>query len=327
MNSDCPAFLLIGILCGGAIAVPVAGDEVRLLADPVTPGDVSSSFAYPPSVASIVARNPDVGKRFWDPAQYAIDPFRIFDNVFYVGGTQFSSYLIETSDGLILIDANMGGPLTRPFLQRIVDSGFKLQDIKYVLITHAHVDHIGAAAELQRHGARVVLGQRDWEYAQTQADLPGFRFDMPRRDIAARDGDRIALGDTTVDCVASPGHTPGAMSYVFPVRDGDRTYRAIVLAGQGSNFSGLSQAEEFVDSMERLVNMAWNDWKSGDPISINLSAHPKFGEVIDRARLLKTRAKGQVHPYFDPYGTIVYLEKILNSNARPKLEREKTAEN
>ncbi|MEO1994046.1 MAG: MBL fold metallo-hydrolase [Planctomycetaceae bacterium] len=300
------------------------GDEITLLGTPVMPGSVSADYAYPPSVASIVARNPDIGKTFWNPGQYDMAPFRIFDNVYYVGGQLFSSYLIQTSDGLILIDTNMGGPLTKPFLQRIVDLGFKLSDIKYVLITHAHVDHIGAAAELQRHGARVVLGRLDWDYAQTQADLPGFRFEMPTRNMDARDGDRIVVGDTTIECYASPGHTPGAMSYVLPAKDGDRVYRAIVLAGQGSNFAGLSQAEAFVDTMERLVAMAWQDWKSGHPVSVNLTAHPRFGRIIDRARMLKSRQPGQIHPYIDPYGTIAFLEKILESNAKPKLEKELT---
>ena len=260
----------------------------------------------------------------WIPGEIWIDlgDRKIFDNIFYVGGKLFSSYLIQTSDGLVLIDANMGGPLTRPFLQRIVDFGFQLSDIKYVLITHAHVDHIGAAAELQRYGARVVLGRLDWDYAQTQASLPGFRFEMPKKDMAARDGDRIVVGDTIVECYASPGHTPGAMSYVLPARDGDRVYRAIVLAGQGSNFAGLAQAEAFVNTMERLVTMAWQDWESRDPISVNLTAHPRMGRIIDRARLLKIRQPGQIHPYVDPYGTIAFLEKILESNAKPKLAEE-----
>lgn len=309
-------------------AVPadsVQGGEITLLGEPVMPGSVSADYAYPPSVASIVARNPEIGETFWNPDQYDLVPFRIFDNIYYVGGQLFSSYLIHTSDGLILIDANMGGPLTKPFLQRIADLGFEISDIRYVLITHAHVDHIGAAAELQRHGARVVLGRLDWDYAQTQADLPGFRFEMPNRDLEARDGDRIVVGDTTIECCASPGHTPGAMSYILPARDGDREYRAIVLAGQGSNFAGLAQAQAFVDTMERLVAIAWQDWESGDPISVNLTAHPRFGRIIDRARLLKSRQPGQIHPYIDPYGTMAFLEKILESNAKPKLEKELTA--
>lgn len=322
MNHRHVAWLAFWALCCSPAADCVGGEEITLLAQPVLPGTVSADYVYPPSVASIVARNPEIGKKFRDPNQYDLPPFRIFDNVYYVGGTLFSSYLIEDDDGLILIDANMGGPLTKPFLQRIVDLGFRLSDIKYVLITHAHVDHIGAAAELQRHGARIVLGQLDWNYGRTQADLPGFRFEMPDRDIAARDGDRIVVGDTTIECLASPGHTPGAMSYILPARDGDRVYRAIVLAGQGTNFAGLAQAEAFVDTMERLVNMAWEDWKSGDPISINLTAHPQFGRIIDRARLLKTRQADQIHPYVDPYGTIAFLEKIFESNARPKLQKE-----
>ncbi|MGD9854061.1 MAG: MBL fold metallo-hydrolase [Planctomycetaceae bacterium] len=323
MNSHRLAMLALALCVPSAPVGNVCAEEIQLLGDPVDPGEVSADYPYPPSVARLVSRGPEAGQKFWDPSQYEVLPFRIFDNVYYVGGTLFSSYIVTTSEGLILIDANMGGPLTKPFLQRIADLGFHLDEIKYVLITHAHVDHVGAAAELQRHGAKVVMGLIDWDYAQTQYDLPGFRFEMPRRDVAARDGDRITLGDTTIDCLASPGHTPGATSYIVPVRDGEHEYRAIVLAGQGTNFSGLDQAEAFVDTMERLVTMAWSDWRDGNPLSVNLSAHPEFGQIIDRARLLQHRQPGQPHPYVDPYGTIVFLEKVLNTNARPKLETER----
>lgn len=315
--------LTLTTLLAGFLAATLTAQEVRLLGPPVEPGEVTADYPYPPSVARLVARGPDAAQKFWDPAQYDVLPFQIFDNVYYVGGTRFSSYLVTTSEGLILIDANMGGPLTRPFLQRIANLGFHLDEIRYVLITHAHVDHIGAAAELQRHGAKVVMGLLDWDYALTQHDLPGFRFEMPRRDVAVRDGDRIVLGDTTIDCLASPGHTPGAISYIVPARDGEEEHRAIVLAGQGSNFTGLDQAEAFVDTMERLVAMAWSDWRDGSPLSVNLSAHPEFGQIIDRARLLQHRRPGQPHPYVDPYGTIAFLEKVLNTNARPKLEAER----
>jgi metallo-beta-lactamase class B len=324
MNSRTLIHLVSWGLAGALSVGRISAEEIRLLAEPVSPGEVSPGYPYPPSVASIASRGPEQLSRFWDPAQYDIPPFQIFDNVYYVGGTLFSSYLVTTSEGLILIDANMGGPLTKPFLQRIAVLGFKLSDIKYVFITHAHVDHIGAAAELQRHGARIALGRLDWDYAHTQADLPGLRFEMPRQDIVLRGGEKITLGDTTFECYSSPGHTPGATSYVFPVHDGEQTYRAIVLAGQGPNFSGLEQAEAFVSTMDRLVAMARKDWKDGTPLSVNLSAHPGFGKIIERKRLLEVRSRGQVHPYVDPLGTIEYLEKVLNTNARPKLEREKS---
>ena len=93
------------------------------------------------------------------------------------------------------------------------------RDIKYVLISHAHGDHDQGAALLQsRYGAKVVMGAADWDSTlQRPATAAG---GVPKRDIVVEpEGRKVTLGDTTVDVIATPGHTPGRLSFIFPVKD------------------------------------------------------------------------------------------------------------
>src|SRR5258708_12020858 len=102
-------------------------------------------------------------------------------------------------------------------MQRI---GFDASDIKYVLISHAHGDHIGGAEMLQNRGQRILMDPLDWDLVE---QFPNRYLTMaPKRDLEAEDGQQLTLGDTTVTIWRAPGHTPGTLSYPFTVFDNHR---------------------------------------------------------------------------------------------------------
>ena len=108
-------------------------------------------------------------------------PFKIFDNLYYVGIDWVAAYVLETSEGLILIDS-LYGKWINPMLANIAKLGLDPNDIKYVLVTHGHFDHHGGAAVVQqRYGAKVVMTEDDWLLAETEASHPLFAADIPRR--------------------------------------------------------------------------------------------------------------------------------------------------
>src|SRR4029077_10052026 len=120
--------------------------------------------------------------------------------------------------------------------------GLDPRQIKYVLISHAHGDHDQGAAELQKaFGAKVVMGAPDWESTlQRPATAAG---GVPTRDVTVgRDGMKLTVGDTTIDIVSTPGHTPGTLSYVFPVKDQGRTVMAAYSGGTLTGDSGTEGA-------------------------------------------------------------------------------------
>jgi len=154
-----------------------------------------------------------------------IDPFRIIGNVYFVGAYQASSHLIDTGDGLILIDTGYHNTVYL-VVRSIYELGFRPQDIRYILNTHWHWDHTeGTAAMAELSGAKTVIGKKDRDNA-----LPYFT-----PDILVEDGDTLTLGNTTVTFVETPGHTRGTVSLFFETEENGQRYRVGMFGGAGAN--------------------------------------------------------------------------------------------
>ena len=172
-----------------------------------------------------------------DRANWYAPPFKVFDNLYWLGTRQHSSWALQTSAGLIIIDTNFAWATEPEILDGLTKLGLNPRDIKYVIISHAHGDHDQGAAELQkRFGAKVVMGAADWQSTlQRPATAAG---GVPTRDVAVGpEGTKLTLGDTTVEIVATPGHTPGTLSYVFPVKDEGKQ---VTVAYSGGTLTGGS---------------------------------------------------------------------------------------
>ena len=198
----------------------------------------------------------------------SFEPLRMLGNLYFVGTKPASTHIVDTGDGLILFDTGYEQSLYE-VIDNIYRVGLNPHHIRYIFLTHGHIDHLGGARSLKRlTGAKTVLGRADREYANGTLDLSyakelGMEYrEVFEPDILLDDGDEITLGNTTVRAVATPGHTPGAMSYFFDVRDGDEVYRAGLHGGMGINTLSrefldkyalpYSLREDFVRSMLRL---------------------------------------------------------------------------
>src|SRR6188474_1384664 len=161
------------------------------------------------------------------------EPFKIIDNVYYVGTDGLASYLITSPQGHILIDTVMP-EATSQIRASIEKLGFKITDIKYLLNTHAHIDHTGGLAELkQATGAQMIAGEADKPLLEG-GYYPGARevkeLDFPpvKVDRTVREGDTVAIGSVTLTARETPGHSPGCTSWMFNVKDGDATRSVII---------------------------------------------------------------------------------------------------
>jgi metallo-beta-lactamase class B len=182
------------------------------------------------------------------------EPFKIFDNVWYVGIQTGAPYLVTTSDGLVLFDATWDETADY-VLDNIRTAGFNPRDVKYVIITHAHIDHFAGAERIRKAtGARVVMSLEDWKETERVQATAGQGRQNPgpkiARDMVAEDGQSLKVGDQTFTFYVTPGHTPGATSTAFQARDGNRRYRVIVPGGLGIPSAEWSQA--YLTSTERL---------------------------------------------------------------------------
>jgi len=236
-----------------------------------------------------------------DRATWYTPPYKVFDNLYFIGTQIHSSWALRTSLGLIVIDTLFDYAVEPEIVEGLTKLKLDPRTIKYVLISHAHGDHDQGAALLQtRYGAKVVMGAADWDSTvKRDSTSPG---GVPKRDVAVgSEGTTITLGDTTVTVVATPGHTPGTLSFVFPVKDGGRTLTVAYSGGTAFNFPRL--AENFAiyrDSAKRMGEAA-----GAAGATVLMTNHTEFDRAWDRARLAQLpRAAGEKHPYETDAATV-----------------------
>jgi metallo-beta-lactamase class B len=230
-----------------------------------------------------------------DRAGWYASPYKVFDNLYWLGTRQHSSWALTTSDGIIVIDTNFSWAIEPEIVEGLTKLGLNPRDVKYVIISHAHGDHDQGAALLQgRYGAKVVMGAADWEATlQRPATAAG---GVPKRDIAVGlEGMKLTLGDTTVDIVATPGHTPGTLSYVFPVKDQGKTVMVAYSGGTLTGAFGTNGArwDEYVASQKKIAKAG-----ADAGAAVILSNHSEYDGAYTRARLVGARREtGEVHPF------------------------------
>lgn len=200
-------------------------------------------------------------------------PFRIFGNTYFIGTYQVSSHLIDTGDGLIMIDTGFM-KTAYLMLDSIYRLGFDPQDIKYIINTHWHDDHTEAtAAFADLTGAKTLIGREDAEKAA--------QFFTP--DILVDEGDTLTLGNTTIHFLHTPGHTKGTLSFFYNVEENGKTYRVGSFGGAGTitmhrgafDFEGCREAyQASVDRLKKekvdvfIGNHSWNNDTYGRSLKV-----------------------------------------------------------
>lgn len=256
----------------------------------------------------------EVAETLDDPEAQRVAPFKVFDNLYYVGAKWVSAWLLETDQGLILFDA-LYDDLTDLVIESIRELGFDPNDIRYLIVSHAHYDHIGGVRRFQEEfGAVVMMTDADWNMTEEPAIYR--EYPTPVRHLSVSDGSTLNLGRTRLRFMQTPGHTPGVLSTRFTVYDNGYPHDAFLFGGVGLNFSGVERTEMYISSIQRLMQL--------EEVEVNIPNHPESGEVFERFEMLQNREDGDPHPFVDPESWNGWLE-ILLLNAQGKLERERSS--
>jgi metallo-beta-lactamase class B len=217
------------------------------------------------------------------------EPQKVFDNLYFVGQTEYSAWAITTSQGIILLDAIFDYSVEAEVDEGLRKLGLNPADIRYVVISHAHGDHAGGAKFLQdKYNARVVMSAADWDLLdQTN---PSWK---PRRDMVATDGQPLTLGDTTMTLYLTPGHTEGTISTIFPVRDGGRTHTVATWGGTLFNFGrNRPRLMAYAQSAERFRGIV-----ARADADVMLSNHTVYDGSKAKLPAVRARRAGEPHPY------------------------------
>ncbi|MBQ4629362.1 MAG: MBL fold metallo-hydrolase [Clostridia bacterium] len=222
------------------------------------------------------------------------EPVKVFGNLYFVGTIPASVHVIDTGDGLIMLDTGYQQSLYA-VIDNMYRTGLNPHDIKYILLTHGHIDHFGAAKALRElTGAKLAIGKEDRDYANGKLDLSYAKElnleynETFEPDILICDGDIIELGNTKIKALATPGHTPGAMSYFFDVTNGQDIFRAGLHGGMGIN----TLSREFLDKYSLPYSLR-DDFKKSmmrlndEKVDIFLGNHMQHNHTTEKAKRVK----------------------------------------
>ena len=237
------------------------------------------------------------------PWEGYVKPFKIFGNLYFVGTKPASTHLIDTGDGLIVIDPGFPQSLYL-VINNICELGFRIKDIKYIVMTHGHYDHLGATKALKElTGAKTFIGKEDLTYANGTVDLTWAKelgteyYEAFEPDVLISHNDIIELGNTKILCMDAPGHTPGTKAFFFDVTDGKKTLKAAMHGGVGMNAMkrqfldkyGLSTdiREKFVPAIESFIDkevdiFLGNHVENNDTVGKSLKMTESFNPFIDK---------------------------------------------
>ena len=236
-----------------------------------------------------------------DPKFQRVEPFQVFDNLYYVGAKWVSAWVLETDQGLILFDS-LYGELTDIAIDGIRDLGMDPNDIRYLIVSHAHFDHIGGARRIQdEFGAVVLMTDEDWQ----MTDEPAIYREYPKpiRHLTATHGGTLNLGREKLNFMKTPGHTTGVLSTSFTVYDNGYPHAAVMFGGAGLNFDGVERTQMYLDSIAFLQSL--------EGVEVNIPNHQDSGEVFERLEKLVLRGKDAQHPFVDPEGWTQWLDELL----------------
>jgi metallo-beta-lactamase class B len=255
-----------------------------------------------------------------------IRPTRVFDNLYALGRSSTVIWALTTPDGILLIDAGYPDQLESVLLPQLRAAGLDPNDVRYVLVGHGHADHFGGASYFQQRGARVALSAADWDLienppappAGAPAAPPAAGLPPPRRDVVVADGEPISFGGVEITPVLIPGHTPGALGFVFRVADGERGHTAALFGGSILlvNRIPADGLRQYVQSLERFGTVTQ---RLG--VDVEIQNHPLYDGFATKLERLAARRAGDPHPFV--VGTDAYQRflSVMGDCANAQLAR------
>ena len=232
-----------------------------------------------------------------------IKPTRVFDNLWALGRTGTVVWALTTPAGILLVDAGYPDQLDSVLLPQMRAAGLDPAAVRYVLVGHGHSDHFGGASYFQQRGARVALSAADWGLVENPPPPPAGApapaaapagLPPPRRDVVVADGEPIEFGGVEITPVLIPGHTPGALGFVFRVADGGVSHTAALFGGSILLVNRIPDdgLRQYVQSLEHF-----GDVTRRLGVDVEIQNHPLYDGFDTKLARLESRRAGEAHPF------------------------------
>lgn len=245
------------------------------------------------SVAAQQVKEPRTTKE-WE-AYYP--PFRIVGNLYYVGTHDLACYLITTTEGNILVNTGLAASdtLIKNNIERL---GFSFSDLKILLTSQAHYDHLGAMAAIKKStGAQMMINEKDADVLATGGSSDyelgkyGISFAPLKPDRLLKDGDTIRLGNMNLLMLHHPGHTKGSSSFLFTVKDDQQSYRVLIAnlptIITDRAFSTISAypgiQADYAYTLKAMKSLSFDIWLAAHASQFNLHDKHKPGDIYNPA--------------------------------------------
>ena len=237
-----------------------------------------------------------------DVSTWHADPAKIFDNLYFLGTQSLNSYALTTSAGIVIIDPLYDYNAQDEIVDGLEKLGLDPADITHVIVSHGHGDHYGGARLLQeRYGAEVWLSEADWDLVDTSGSSQA----KPDRDRVATDGQVLTVGDTEITFTLTPGHTPGTVSTLIPVRDGEETHVAALWGG-----TAMRATREFYEAYSSSAR-TFAEVAERAGADVIISNHDIFDDAHAKIAALAERRPGDPHPFvLGPEAALDYLSVV-----------------
>ena len=236
-----------------------------------------------------------------------VSPFRIIDNIYYVGSSDLTSYLITTPSGHILLDS--GAPETVPqILQNISRLGFKPEDVEVLINSHAHFDHAGGLGALRRlTGAKLLMSREDAALAARGGKNDPqfgdrFLFEPFRTDGAVRDQEPVKLGGVSMVPHITPGHTKGCTTWTMNVNEGGQQYKAVFVCSVSAPDYKLVDNPAYPNAIEDY-RRTFKTLRALKP-DVFLASHASFFNMLAKKDRPRTP-----NPFIDREGYVSFLDR------------------
>jgi metallo-beta-lactamase class B len=275
--------------------------------------------------AAPLAADPGVSPKLpasFSPPYRSVKPLKLFDNLYFVGTTTVGAFIVDSGDGLVMLDTGIGDADIAMMVEDMKKLGLDPPGIKLIFISHEHFDHYGGVQYLKKNvcpDAKVAMSLTGWNLLQTVPSEWAYIGTRPQSiDIYLFDGMKIKTGSVIFQIIATPGHSPGCLSFIFPVTENGETHMAGIMGGSAVwptqvetrlYKSSVEYFKAFAQAAKCDVGLAFHSQESdfaqlrirkpGEPNPLVIGQE-KFDKVFlqkYRDRYQKMLESGDVNPY------------------------------